>query len=301
MKNKENKLEILKDYLLETYPDGYFYAKSDSFKDVLGIAGNNVAYIEGLIKENFITRVEKATKTSKKWTPAKYKINAVAVADDKDNTRLEETFKGHKITFIPYKDTFIVSQKDIEAVLKMSKQAINIITQRNKELFEGKVINDRTIGRSTYFTRKGLITLLMKLCTSRLDPEKQRDVIDFQLWAMDTIDTVISKGFIKLTAEEHEAVKGNLTGILNADRKEVDRMFDKIMDTLGDVIYMFNQALVQKDIVNQRCDELERENQLLIAENEGLQVSKDSYKQAYEQTKTQLIHYRALSGRVINE
>lgn len=174
----------------------------------------------------------------------------------------------------------------------MNRQAINIIIQRNKELFDGKVVIDKVFGRGTYFTRKGLITLLMKLCTSRLDPEKQREVIDFQLWAMDTIDTVISKGFVKLTADEHEAVKNNLTGILNADRKEVDKMFDRIHDTLGDVIYMFNQALVQKDIINKRCDELEIENGLLTSENESLQVSKDSYRQAYEQTKSQLIHYR---------
>ena len=78
--SKIERLNKLKEYLLNTYPEGRFSANNQTFYNIVGSGFTNY-YLKLLVKEKFLIRIIKGSSSTRFCTESIYMI----INNDKDN------------------------------------------------------------------------------------------------------------------------------------------------------------------------------------------------------------------------
>ena len=273
----------LKEYLLNTFPEGKFKAKSNDFIDVLQINSMNTHYINLLIEYGFLRRTKEAVQVNKKWESAEYEIieilnksNEIQEDLNKDNTKIyiEENFNNMAVRLIKTEKGYAMSIVDIAKALHTSWDTINEIIKRNNELFEEFIVlpSNVTLDNRKSLTKDGVIGLLMKISYQRLTPEKQKLVLDFQKWAIKNLGILISDGAVKLTEQEHAKVQTNTGNIIDMSNTEVDLLFNQFETDFNKFFesskIMVKTAEERRIIAERKAEDLKNQNQKWITKTQ---------------------------------
>jgi hypothetical protein len=288
VKTKESTIERvnkLREYLLQTYPEGKFSANTYQFKDVLNVNSQTAYYVEFLVKEGFLKRTKKAVMEGKQWLPAEYEIVEIINKQKKNEVIesyinvsgfIEEKFNNIPLKLIKTEIGYVMSIKDIAKALHTSWDAINKIITRNEEVFNDLVFypSDVTSYDCKSLTRDGIIGLLMKISYQRLTPEKKKLVLDFQKWAIKKLGTLLSDGKVELTEQEHAKVQKDIGNITNLPNNEVDLLFNQFEEDFAKFINsaktMVNTAEERRIIAEQKAAVLNSQNQKWIARTQAM-------------------------------
>jgi hypothetical protein len=271
----QERLKILREHLLKQYPEGVFENTTNLFNELLEVS-QSVHYVDLLEREGFLKKIRKAKLVNGKWEHTQYEIipiinkikdmkeNNVSEINDKIETKItinvndyEETnFNGLKIRLYKTKYGYVIPITDICNALKVSKQAVRQLINKNIRLFENWVVNvtftTSSSGLNTCLTRDGVIGLIMKIGYNRLPEEKQQLILDFQKWAITTLGKLITDGKVTLTDIEQAQIQDNIKQTLEITDEDMDRLFNdleskvnELVDTAKDKVNNIHKTMVE--------------------------------------------------------
>ena len=269
--NTTDKMNKLKEHLLNTYPDGKFSANSYTFNKIIG-ANSTAYYMELLVKKGFLKLIKKTTKEGKKWIPAEYQIIGTSDIDDTDefknentsnnekekvtqgkidiNDYIEEQFNNIPVRLYKTDKGYVVPISNIINALNTTKQHLHGLLKDNEELFDNWVVNltlttDSAV--NTCLTRDGVIGLLMKISYKRLTPDKQKLVLEFQKWAIEKLGRLMSTGEVKISNIEHSNAKVNIADTVGISNEDIEKMFTEIQNTVDEKLGMIKLLIDNKN------------------------------------------------------
>ena len=266
--NTIEKVKILKEHLLNTYPDGKFSANGYAFNKIVG-SGSSPYYLSLLVKDGFLKMIKKTTKEGKKWIPAEYEIvgyivNDVKVENNIDNNVnndiesniednkemqskvdvndfIEEEFNNIPMRLYMTEKGYVVPINNIAKALNSDSQMFHQLLHNYKELFETWRINvtlkgEKSTVRNTCLTRDGVIGLLMKISYNRLTPDKKKLVLEFQKWAIEKLGLLMSTGEVKISNQEQNNIQTNVANVIGVSNEDIEKLLINIRNSLDDNI-----------------------------------------------------------------
>jgi hypothetical protein len=281
----EKRVEILKDYLTNNYPEGMFAYQTNNFRELLQLTGNSSHYIKVLLEEGFIKCVKQAERINKKWQPAEYEIIKKQKETKENNNKLDVSDyieeKFNNMTMRLYKTTkgYVVPVVDISSALGADRQLIHQLLDNYKELFEDFLVNVTLTNKQgshpdKCLTKDGVIGLLMKISYKRLTEDKQKLVLEFQKWAIETLSKVISEGKVELPEQEHAKIQQNIANIIDVDTSEMDLLFNKFDEDFNKFLHstkiMIKAEEEKRILAERKADILNVQNQKWITRTQEM-------------------------------
>ena len=288
--NTIEKVNILKEYLFNTYPDGKFSANSYAFNEVLGVKGQTNIYLDILVKEGFLIKTKKATRGSKSWYPAEYEIVGCLVNDVVEiksniekaeeihskvdvNDFIDENFNNIQMKLYNTGKGYVMPISNIVNALNIDKQTIHQLINKNEELFQDFFVNvtlTNKVGNpiSRCLTKDGVIGLLMKISYNRLTPDKKKLILEFQKWAIEKLGQLMSTGEVKISNQEQSNAKINVAHTVGISEEDIEKMFAEIQNIIDNKLKEVKSLIEEKNehiifIQNERDMAVEREKQVL--------------------------------------
>lgn len=233
-------------------------------------------YLKELEEENKIILKQKAIRNSGSgngWRNYIWEIVNI-VSDNKEiikvNNYIEESFNNIIMKLYKTEKGYVIPIVDIARVLKIDRQSIHDLINRNKELFESFIVSviltsPKSGNENTCLTKDGVIGLLMKISYTRLPEEKQKLVLDFQKWAIEKLTMLISDGEVKLSKKEHTSIQNNISEIIGMTEEDIDKLFNNIDEEMAKII---NTAKSSIKKLHQEKQYIEYEKEILKKENQ---------------------------------